>query len=92
MSDSQILSMTNAQYRELLQIGIWSSAKSTNPGSAFSADEYTDGKLHPGQSCQRIPWKLLGPKDGDPEENFLINRKWILCGKCRSLNPNHTTS
>ena len=94
-----ILSMADTQYKELLELGHWTSAKHNKATDAFVANGENDndkicgrcGKKHPGQSCSLPHWKVIPPKDG-VDEKLVKNRKWFWCSRCNRWNTTHTTT
>ena len=98
MTTFKILTMADSTYREYLEIGIWSSAKSTTGGSgAFMLDDSKE--VNSGDKgalllddTKKVNWKVIKPRDGEKEAKVTGGRSWWWCAKCRRWTPTHSTA
>ena len=98
LTNDEILDKADGLYRELLEIGEWTSAKFTTPANAFVSEDSSKepkcarcGKHHPGQPCSVVHWKFVPPSANDNDEKSIKGKTWYWCGKCRRWNPTHKT-
>ena len=86
----------------MVEIGTWkTTSSSATPGSASFKVEGEEppgrhpcrrcNKVHIGP-CEKIHWKRLKPKPGEPTTKIVDGKTWYYCLRCNRWNPTHVTA